>query len=134
LVEIIENSDADFLILGGDFNFDAKTNSKYRPKGNPESTHADLEGVLTNSMKEHLTTNEVEAHMNTYANPENQYSKNKKQPELLDYIFYKAKNGHMMKTKDYKVPLLKTKDGLNLSDHEAVVTNFELIVNKSKAT
>ena len=89
--------------------------------------------------------------MNTYANPENQYSKNKKQPELLDYIFYKAKNGHMMKTKDYKVgiffsrflrhflivfqvPVLKTKNGLNLSDHEAVVTDFELIANKSKNT
>ena len=58
LVQTVEKSTADFVILGGDFNFDPHVNN-YRPKTDSESTLEDVQKVMTNSMDDFLKTSEV---------------------------------------------------------------------------
>lgn len=58
LVQIVEKSDAGFIILGGDFNFDPYVNN-YRPQNDSESTLEDIQKVMVNSMEDFLKTTEV---------------------------------------------------------------------------
>ena len=58
LVQIVEKSDAGFIILGGDFNFDPYVNN-YRPQNDSESTLEDIQKVMVNSMEDFLKTAEV---------------------------------------------------------------------------
>ena len=58
LVQIVEKSDAGFIILGGDFNFDPYVNN-YRPQNDSESTLEDIQKVMVNSMEDFLKTKEV---------------------------------------------------------------------------
>lgn len=133
LVKFVEKSDADFVILGGDFNADPKVNGK-------ETTYHDVKKIMTNSIEEFFK--KIEAWLNpkkaTYANPQNNYS-NKFHPVLYDYIFHKAKGPNIIWTNWFKIPFLKTlkllgtnstkgntETEVSLSDHEAVTANLLL--------
>ena len=52
LVQIVENSDADFVVLGGDFNVDPKINAN-------ETTLADIQNIMVNSIDDFFKTIEV---------------------------------------------------------------------------
>ena len=52
LVQVVEKSDADFVILGGDFNADPKANAN-------ETTIGDIKDVMVNSIEEFFHTIEV---------------------------------------------------------------------------
>lgn len=133
LVKFVEKSDADFLILGGDFNVDPKVNAH-------ETTYHDIKEIMTNAIEEFFKV--IEEWLNptraSYANPRNTYS-NIYDPVLYDYIFHKAKGSNLIMTNWFEVPFLVTSKHLgnasttlethrevSLSDHEAVTANLLL--------
>merc|ERR1719402_181101 len=101
LVDHVQKSDADFVILGGDFNVDPRME---------ETSYKNIEKVMVNSIEEFFKTlaawllNEYRA---TYGNPNNTYSNNY-DPVFYDYIFHKANGRNMIWTDFFNVPLLKT--------------------------
>ena len=115
LVGHVERSDADFVILGGDFNVDPRMN---------ETSYRDLEKAMVNSVEEFFIRladwlfNKDRA---TYGNPGNTYSNND-DPVVYDYIFHKANGRNTILTDFFNVPLLK----MSLSDHEAVQAHLVL--------
>ena len=52
LVQIVEKSDADFVVLGGDFNVDPKINAN-------ETTLADIQNIMVNSIDDFFKKIEV---------------------------------------------------------------------------
>jgi len=133
LVKFVGKSDADFIILGGDFNVDPKANAD-------ETTYHDIKSIMVNSIEEFFKRIEdwLVPKKATYANPQNTYSKIYK-PRLYDYIFHKAKGRNIIVTNLFNIPFLKTLKSLgknateveshkevSLSDHEAVTANLLL--------
>lgn len=133
LVRFVESSDADFIIVGGDFNVDPKVNAH-------ESTYHDIKHIMTNSIEEFFKKIEewLIPTKASYANPQNTYS-NIYNPVLYDYIFHKAKGSNIIMTNWFNIPFLKTLKSLesasaegeteqevSLSDHEAVTANLLL--------
>lgn len=133
LVTFVSQSDADFVILGGDFNVDPRAN------GN-ETTYHDIRNIMTNSIEEFFIKLEewLTPARASYANPANTYS-NIFSPVLYDYIFHKAKGANVIITNVFKIPFLKTVKALldgatntttqkevSLSDHEAVTADLLL--------
>jgi len=131
LVQVVEKSDADFVILGGDFNADPKANSN-------ETTIGDIKNIMVNSIEEFFHT--IEAWLSvpakaTYGNPVNSYSgNNSTTPVLYDYIFHKPRGKNMIWTNLFQIPHLKLQKNneteVSFSDHEAVTVN--LLLWKSK--
>jgi len=132
LVKFVNGSDADFVILGGDFNVDPKVNAN-------ETSYQDVKDLMTNSMEEFfkVLTEWLIPKRSTYANPENTYSAKIYDPVLYDYIFHKAKGNNTAWTNFFDVPYLKfpkllTGDAhgkskqMSFSDHEAVTANLLL--------
>jgi endonuclease/exonuclease/phosphatase family metal-dependent hydrolase len=132
LLGLVQRSDADFVILGGDFNVDPRMK---------ESSFLDIEQIMINSIDEFfkkiaLWLNPKRA---TYGNPNNTYSNNYS-PVTYDYIFHKANKQNMIWTDFFDVPFLKTFNHLagknhtlctnlseiSLSDHEAVTSHLVL--------
>jgi len=127
LVEIVERSDADFVILGGDFNVDPAVNVN-------ETTLADIKSVMVNSIEEFFQKLEAWLIPNkaTYGNPANTYS-SQYAPVLYDYIFHRPRDNNTIWTNYFEVPFLKflKNDGYNqsetsFSDHEAVTAKLHL--------
>lgn len=136
LVRFVEKSDADFVILGGDFNVDPMAK---------ETTYHDIKQIMTNSIEEFFKKIEewLKPNRASYANPQNTYSYIYK-PVLYDYIFHKAKGRNIILTNWFNIPFLKTLKLLasngsteatlgatthtevSLSDHEAVTANLLL--------
>lgn len=133
LVKFVDKSDADFIILGGDFNVDPKVNAN-------ETTYEDIKKIMTNSIEDFFKKIEdwLTAKRASYANPQNTYSHMFK-PVLYDYIFHRAKGSNVIVTNFFKIPFLKTIKSLagngseaktheevSLSDHEAVTADLLL--------
>jgi len=133
LVKFVNKSDADFVVLGGDFNVDPKVNAN-------ETSYHDIRHTMTNSIEEFF--HKIEEWLNpkraSYANPQNTYSYIYN-PVLYDYIFHKAKGANVIITNVFKIPFLKTLKSLvdaatnmttnkevSLSDHEAVTADLLL--------
>jgi len=134
LVKFVNKSDADFVVLGGDFNVDPKVN------GN-ETTYHDVRALMKNSMEEFfkIITEWLVPKRSTYGNPENTYSGQIYAPVLYDYIWHKAKGNNTAWTNLFDVPYLKfllNQEGANVeeavnkrsfSDHEAVTAHLLLL-------
>eukprot|EP00092_Neocalanus_flemingeri_P026367 GFUD01028583.1.p1 GENE.GFUD01028583.1~~GFUD01028583.1.p1 ORF type:complete len:338 (-),score=73.61 GFUD01028583.1:163-1176(-) len=124
LVEIVENSDADFVVLGGDFNVDPKVNAN-------ETTLPDIQNIMVNSIEDFFKTIEtwLVPSRATYGNPANTYS-SKYSPVLYDYIFHKPRGKNMIWTNYFEIPFLRAfKDNVSevsFSDHEAVTAKLHL--------
>jgi len=133
LVKFVKKSDADFVVLGGDFNIDPKVNAN-------ETTYHDIKEIMTNSIEEFFKKIEdwLTPKRASYANPQNTYSHMYK-PVLYDYIFHKANGRNIIITKLFNIPFLKTLKSLgqnateavthkevSLSDHEAVTADLWL--------
>lgn len=91
----MNNSNADFVILGGDFNTDPKDN---------ETSYNDLKTAMVSSMeeffmdiKEWLVPSKA-----TYGNPRNTYSSGY-QPVLYDYIWHRGRGWNMIWTNVFDV-------------------------------
>ena len=95
LVGWVDRSNADFVILGGDFNTDPKDN---------ETSYHDLKRSLVSSMEEFwrdirewLVPSKA-----TYGNPGNTYS-SQYQPVSYDYIWHRASGRNMIWTNLFQV-------------------------------
>jgi len=100
VVEHVKNSDADFAILGGDFNID--------PRMTNETTYHTLTNELSSAMHQFFKYLEelLKPKRATYGNPENTYSA-QFGPALYDYIFYKSKGWNSVAINIFEVPFLK---------------------------
>ena len=132
LVSWVNNSNADFVILGGDFNTDPL---------DKETSYSNLKKLMISSMEEFfLDIKEwLIPKRATYGNPRNSYSY-MWPPVLYDYIWHKARGHNMIWTNLFEVPWLtcfknilspgssnstETKK-VSLSDHEAVSSHLLL--------
>lgn len=120
-MEVVGKSDADFMIVGGDFNVDPLDNEK---------TYEMMKEGLQDSVEEfykHDKTKWMDPKLATFGNKLNSYSSSE-HPVTYDYLWYKAKGGGVMGVQDYQVPILKTSGGnkVSFSDHEAITAQFKL--------
>jgi len=120
-MEVLEKSDADFMIVGGDFNVDPLDNEK---------TYELMKSELKDSVEEfykHDKTKWADPRLATFGNKMNSYSSSE-HPVTYDYLWYKANGGGVISVKDYQVPILKTSGGnkVSFSDHEAIMAEFTL--------
>merc|ERR1712080_543926 len=92
-----QKSDADFIVLGGDFNVDPKVNAH-------ETTYHDIKKIMTNSIEEFFKHIEdwLIPKKASYANPQNTYSHMYK-PVLYDYIFHRGTQHHHHQLLQYPV-------------------------------
>jgi len=129
LVGWVDKSNADFVILGGDFNTDPRDN---------ETSYHNLKEAMVSSMeeffldiKEWLCPSKA-----TYGNKKNTYSY-MYQPVLYDYIWHRASRWNMIWTNFFQVPFLRTLKSVtgvsanktkevSFSDHEAVTSSLFL--------
>jgi len=124
LVGWVQKSNADFVILGGDFNTDPTDN---------ETSYSNLKSSMTSSMEEFFLDirNWLIPSKATYGNPKNTYSY-MYTPVLYDYIWHKTSGLNMIWTNYFDVPFLKTLKGIqeveevSFSDHEAVTSSLYL--------
>jgi len=124
LVETIKKSEADFVILGGDFNADPVVNKE-------ETTLKDINDLMVSSVNE--VFNKIKDWLiptrATYGNPANSYSF-KYGPVHYDYIFHKANHNNTMWTSLFDIPVFKTRKDeqheVSFSDHEAVTAQLYL--------
>jgi len=134
LVGWVNHSNADFVILGGDFNTSPT---------DKETSYHRLKTAMVSSMEEFFI--KVQEWLcpkrSTYGNPSNSYSY-MYEPVLYDYIWHRAKGKNMIWTNFFDVPFLKTlkllDNSLNstsknsksklvsFSDHEAVTSSLLL--------
>jgi len=129
LVQALKRSEADFIILGGDFNADPVVNKD-------ETTLNDINDLMVSSINEffHKIKNWLIPQKATYGNPSNTYSSQYNTPRHYDYIFHKANYHNNMWTHLFDIPLFKT-EGLqevSFSDHEAV--SAQLFLKKPDKT
>jgi len=126
LVKVVSRSDADFIILGGDFNADPKANAN-------ETTLADINRIMKNSIEEyfHRIENWLTPQKATYANPDNTYS-SQFSPVMYDFIFHRKNGENMIWANFFDIPFLKglrgdkSEDKFSFSDHEAVTAKLYL--------
>ena len=88
LVKWVNSSNADFVILGGDFNTDPT---------DEETSYSSLKAAMVSSMEEFFLDVKqwlVPARA-TYGNPRNTYS-SMYTPVLYDYIWHRAKGGSLI--------------------------------------
>jgi len=121
-----DGTDADFTVLGGDFNVDPRMN---------ETSFNSVKYIMVNAIEDyfHAIQEWLKPERATYANPSNTYS-NGSSPVLYDYIFHKAKGKNLIWTDLFQIPFLKTLLGtsnnenktVSFSDHEAVTSHLRL--------
>lgn len=134
LIGWVNKSNADFVILGGDFNTSPTDN---------ETSYHNLKTAMVSSMEEFfLDIKEwLIPSKSTYGNPRNSYS-HMYQPVLYDYIWHKAQGWNIIWTNLFEVPWLtclkeivhpsgyqqshKHQEKVSFSDHEAVRSNLYL--------
>jgi len=130
LVGWVDKSNADFVILGGDFNTD--------PKDKETSYHSLKEAMISSMEEFFLDIKEwLCPRRATYGNPKNTYSY-MYAPVLYDYIWHRSNRWNMIWTNFFDVPFLRTLKGLSdsnstngtkevsFSDHEAVTSSLFL--------
>jgi len=131
LIGLVEDSKADFVILGGDFNAS--------PLMEFDKTYNKVKKVMTDAFQEIMDN--IKAWMDddyaTFANPRNTYTGDSSgkdlKPIIYDYIFHKKNTGElgMIWTKWFYLPFLaavSTHDNntISLSDHEPVTSHLYL--------
>merc|ERR1712062_38499 len=128
LLGLVENSKADFIILGGDFNAS--------PLMDFDKTYHKVKKVMTDAFQEIMES--IKAWMDeeyaTFANPRNTCTGREGKaltPVIYDYIFHKknTEGPAMIWTKWFFLPFLKTvsryeNNTISLSDHEAVTSHL----------
>jgi len=118
LIQLINHSDADHLIMAGDFNVDPR---------DKEDTYKTVTTTMVDAFEEFYKNDPAkltDPNFATLGNPQNTYTDKDQQPVVYDYIFYKNKG---VSLNDYKVLNLKTKkEELSLSDHQALSATFTL--------
>lgn len=130
LMGVIKESNADFIILGGDFNADPTVNAK-------ETTLPDINKVMVSAIEEFFKKiqNWLIPKEATYGNPKNSYSY-QYSPVHYDYIFHKANDKNSIWTNLFNVPIFKfSKDKehiVSYSDHEAVTAELYLLKPEDK--
>jgi len=128
IVEHIENSNADFVILGGDFNAS--------PLMDMDKTYEKVKAVMTDVFQEIMANLKAwfKEEFATFANPRNTYKDiipNQK-PVIYDYIFHKKKTDDigMIWAKWFYLPFLSglsaENNTISLSDHEPVTSHLYL--------
>jgi len=128
IVEHIENSKADFVILGGDFNAS--------PLMDMDKTYEKVKAVMTDVFQEIMANLKAwfKEEFATFANPRNTYkdiNPNQK-PVIYDYIFHKKKTDDigMIWAKWFYLPFLSglsvENNTISLSDHEPVTSHLYL--------
>jgi len=122
LMELVSQSTAQYIIVGGDFNVDPRDG---------EETYKTVEKMLTDSIEEFYKgdkTKYLDPSLSTLGNPQNTYTSKGEHPVLYDYIWYKAKQDKSITITDFQVPILKTTGDkiVSLSSHEAVVAKLSL--------
>ena len=95
MVGWVDKSNADFVILGGDFNTDPKDN---------ETSYHNLKEAMVSSMEEFFL--DIKEWLcpakATYGNPKNTYSY-MYEPVLYDYIWHRASRWNMIWTNFFQV-------------------------------
>ena len=85
LIQLVEKSQADFIILGGDFNAS--------PLMDFDKTYHKIKKVMTDAFQEIMANFNawLKEEFATYANPRNTYTggKDNLKPVIYDYIFHK---------------------------------------------
>ena len=118
LLKVLDQSDADHLILAGDLNVDPSDH---------ERTYNAISSALVDSFKEFYKNDPskfTDKNFATLGNPGNTYTEKDQSPVIYDYIFYKDKG---ITLTDFKVLNLKTKkEELSVSDHQALSAKFTL--------
>jgi len=121
LVNMIKQSDADHVIVAGDFNVDPRDN---------EDTYKSLKTELTDAVEEFYkndATKYLDPSLSTLGNSRNTYSDKGQHPVMYDYIWYKPKQDNAMSVLDFQVPILRTRrEEISFSDHEAVTAKLQL--------
>lgn len=129
IIDLIDNSKADFVILGGDFNAS--------PLMELDKTYHKVKKVMTDAFQEIMANINawLKDEFATYANPRNTYTGGREdlKPVIYDYIFHKKKTPDigLIWAKWFYLPLLKTINSFNnntisLSDHEPVTSHLYL--------
>ena len=107
----MKGTTADFVIMGGDLNFDPVDNME-------ETSLRELGKVMVNTAEEF--SNSSHWWRASYGDPANSYSGEHREL-TLDYIYIRANRPDVnITTLDFDVPLLTTSSGRSFSDHEAV--------------
>jgi len=121
LLSIVAKSDADHIIVAGDFNVDPRDN---------EDTYKTLKSELTDAVEEFYKNDPakyLDPKLSTFGNAHNTYSSKGQHPVVYDYIWCKPNNGNGITVADFQVPILRTKrEEISFSDHEAVTAKFQL--------
>eukprot|EP00092_Neocalanus_flemingeri_P078714 GFUD01097960.1.p1 GENE.GFUD01097960.1~~GFUD01097960.1.p1 ORF type:complete len:369 (+),score=63.63 GFUD01097960.1:213-1319(+) len=119
VVGLVTKSDADHVIVAGDFNVDPRDN---------ENTYKTLKSELTDAVEEFYKNDSskyLDPALSTFGNVKNTYSSKEQHPVAYDYIWYRASNG--ITVADFQVPILRTeREEISFSDHEAVTAKFQL--------
>ena len=95
LIQLVEKSQADFIILGGDFNAS--------PLMDFDKTYHKIKKVMTDAFQEIMNSIKVwmEEEFATYANPRNTYTGTSGKaltPVIYDYIFHKKNVSRVLQT------------------------------------
>ena len=118
LIKLLDQSDADHLILVGDLNVDPSDH---------ERTYNAISSTLVDSFKEFYKNDPskyTDKNFSTLGNPGNTYTEKDQSAVIYDYIFYKNKG---IALTDFKVLNLKTKkEELSVSDHQVLSAKFTL--------
>jgi len=122
LIELVSQSTAQYVIVGGDFNVDPRDG---------EETYKTVKNSLTDSIEEFYKGDKskyLDPSLSTLGNPQNTYTSKGEHPVLYDYIWYKARQDKSITITDFQVPILKTTSvaSVSLSSHEAVVAKLSL--------
>jgi len=121
LVTMVSQSDADHVIVAGDFNVDPRDN---------ENTYKTLKTQLTDAVEEFYKNDSskyLDPALATLGNAKNTYSSKGQHPVVYDYIWYKTNKNNGISVADFQVPILRTKrEEISFSDHEAVTAKFQL--------
>lgn len=122
LVSLLAKSDADYLVLAGDFNVDPRDG---------EATYKSFKGELTDSVEEFYKGDKskwLDPNLSTLGNPANSYTSKGAHPVIYDYVWYRSAKEKTISVANYQVPHLTTggEKDVSLSSHEGVSVTLNL--------
>jgi len=122
LVPLLAKSDADYLVLAGDFNVDPRDG---------EGTYKEFKGALTDSVEEYFKDDKskwLDPNLSTLGNPANSYTSKGAHPVIYDYVWYRPSKEKTISVASYQVPHLTTggEKDVSLSSHEGVSVTLSL--------
>jgi len=122
LVPLLAKSDANYLVLAGDFNVDPRDG---------EATYKTFKGALTDSVEEYYKDDKskwLDPNLSTLGNPANSYTSKGAHPVIYDYVWYRPAKDKAISVSSYQVPHLTTggKKDVSLSSHEGVSVTLTL--------